>query len=317
MLPTTKDAVLHALHHPLAANDASRFDGLCEALSAAKLHAVAKAVREERAGLTIPAHSLYTQQRVLAGRGEATSPIYVTPKGANGARRCTVSGKMLHCGTGPTPPQTPSAMYTSPWMLKQFTEAPEGSPARPRTASSLATTQAWAAPIDADSNKMLYERQRAAGNGWASVRCDPDVLDVEAEQQQHSAATASPSALDISEPAGQDDEQVTPEAPLPAPARISSSTPKPGTATLPSDGARTARRALSMKDAASFYESASGRGVWPMRDNCYRPSTAGEAVTESRARRLANNRSDIFHSEPDDGRRRWSVGPTVVQKRSQ
>ena len=343
--PTTEAAVLRAIGHPLAADDKSRFDGLCESLSAARLHEVAKLVREERAGLPIPAHALYTQQRVNAGRGEASSPIYVTPKGANGARRCTVSGKFLPVGTGPTPPQTPSAMYTSKWMLKQFTDAPEGSPARPQTASSMATSKAWTPPIDADTNRMLYERHRAAGHGWTAKSAPPaEVLNVEAEQQQQqqrqqeeeeedafeqqlvaeiekqeaAAAAASSSSpqppVDISEEA-----EATP--PPTAEGALSAAPAAKATATSSSSAVMpppTARRALKMRDAASYYEAASERGApWPVRD--VRPSSAqaalaaGATLSESRSRRLEANKSDIFGAS--EGRGHWSVGPTVVVKR--
>ena len=72
---------------PYAKGDVERFEGLVEGLAAANLHHVAKTVRDQRAGMDIPSHNLYAQQGILAGRGDAFSPIYVTPKGAHGARR--------------------------------------------------------------------------------------------------------------------------------------------------------------------------------------------------------------------------------------
>ena len=49
-----------------AYTDSTRFEGLCEGLEAAKMHAIAKTVREQRAGLIVPSHALYTQERLLA-----------------------------------------------------------------------------------------------------------------------------------------------------------------------------------------------------------------------------------------------------------
>ena len=179
-------------------------------MSAAKLHAVANAVRDERAGLIVPAHPLYNQRRLLAGRGEAFSPIYVTPKGDHGARRCTVAGNMNQRPPQTPPATPPSAMYTSPYMMKQFAEMPQNDAAhdRPRTATATAMTKAWQAPLDMHANQMLYARHRAAGHGWrdslqtalsgtrdtaAAPAGAVDYLDVEAEQwQQMSAASNDP-----------------------------------------------------------------------------------------------------------------------------
>ena len=57
-------------------NDSTRFEGLVEGLSAAKLHAVAQAVRESRANLTVPSHALYTSQPEAANdcRSEVAAP---------------------------------------------------------------------------------------------------------------------------------------------------------------------------------------------------------------------------------------------------
>lgn len=172
-------------------------------LEAANLHAVAKAVREERANLIVPSHALYGQSRLLAGRAESFSPIYVTPKSSHGARRCTVAGDIGKRPPQTPPPMTPSAMYSSPYLLRQFVESPNPS-VRPRTAMATATSNAWHPPMDVEANKKLYERHRAAGNGWRSATAlgtatsaavsaeaaetaaapSVDFLDVEAEQAE-------------------------------------------------------------------------------------------------------------------------------------
>ena len=186
---------------PLAAGDEERFTGLVDGLQAANLHAVAKAVREERANLIVPSHALYGQNRLLAGRAESFSPIYVTPKGSHGARRCTVAGELGQRPPQTPPPLTPSAMYSSPYLLRQFVDSSSPS-VRPRTAMATATSNAWHPPMDVEANKKLYERHRAAGNGWRSATApgsassaagttanaapvpSVDFLDVEAEKAE-------------------------------------------------------------------------------------------------------------------------------------
>ena len=196
---------------PYAKGDVERFEGLVEGLAAANLHHVAKTVRDQRAGMDIPSHNLYAQQGILAGRGDAFSPIYITPKGAHGARRCTVAGTM-HKITDHSKPSTPSALYTSPFLLKQFadTKTPE-SPLRPTTAARAATASAWDGPLDTTTNQSLYARIRAQGQGWSlshaasppapglggavHVAAPPaqspvDILDVDAERAQEEAEAA-------------------------------------------------------------------------------------------------------------------------------
>lgn len=58
-------SALPASLRPLV-SDEERFKGLCDGLAAANLHAVAKAVRDERADLIVPSHPLYSQNRLLA-----------------------------------------------------------------------------------------------------------------------------------------------------------------------------------------------------------------------------------------------------------
>ena len=119
-LPPTLQSYVHT-------EDAARFDALCEGMSAANLHATVRAVRDERSKLGVPAHGLYTQNEPLIGaRGNhAFAPIYLTPKGEGNSRRTTVSGPLDKLGTMERP-TTPSAQYTSPFMLKQFADAPPG-----------------------------------------------------------------------------------------------------------------------------------------------------------------------------------------------
>ena len=62
--------------------------------------------------------------RYNQGRSEKFSPIYVTPKDSCGARRCTVSGSLGQRPPQTPPPMTPSAMYSSPYLLKQFSSHP-------------------------------------------------------------------------------------------------------------------------------------------------------------------------------------------------
>lgn len=187
-----------------AYTDSTRFEGLCEGLEAAKMHTIAKTVREQRAGLIVPSHALYTQERLLAGRNDAFSPIYVTPKGEGVSRRMTVAGDMqaMKCSSRES---TPAALYSSQYMIKQMAPAPPDSPARPRTATAAMTAHAWDEPLDnATLNQKLYERHRAAGNGWSifpasgppaaglgggkhiapppAAAAAPEILDVAAEQ---------------------------------------------------------------------------------------------------------------------------------------
>ena len=102
--------------------------------------------------------------RYNQGRSEKFSPIYVTPKDSCGARRCTVSGSLGQRPPQTPPPMTPSAMYSSPYLLKQFSSHP----AQPcgRALRKPPQPPTWHAPLDNEANKQLYERHRAAGHGW-------------------------------------------------------------------------------------------------------------------------------------------------------
>ena len=166
--------------------------------------------------------------RYNQGRSEKFSPIYVTPKDSCGARRCTVSGSLGQRPPQTPPPMTPSAMYSSPYLLKQFSESPSPT-MRPRTAQAAATSNAWHAPLDNEANKQLYERHRAAGHGWrastalgttnmAAARCAAstlgaasttvDYLNVEAEQakQTEDAQASAPPCAEHQLHHGQPDE---------------------------------------------------------------------------------------------------------------
>lgn len=157
--------------------------------------------------LNIPAHQIYSQQRILSSRETPFSPIYLTPKGTAGARRCTVAGSMLKCGSPPqsAPPRTPPAMYSSQYLLKQFAESPEIAALRPQTASKAASTAAWRPPLDTQTNANLYERYRRLGNGWPrAVVSAPEVLDVAAEQ-----AAAAVEAISLQQPAAEEGPEAT------------------------------------------------------------------------------------------------------------
>jgi hypothetical protein len=178
-----------------------RVDSLCAGLSAARLHTVAKAVRDQRSSLAVPSHQLYMQP--LAARTVPFSPIYPTAKGQHGARRCSIDKMQANAANKRS--STPAALYSSPNLLKQFAESPTLS-MRPRTASAAASRRvvenARNGSLDAATNHALYERHRAVGRGWpppASVgTCAPppaEILDVEAEQR----AAPPPAAEDITD----------------------------------------------------------------------------------------------------------------------
>ena len=131
-------------------SDAERFEALTAGLEAASLHHVARHVREQRAELSIPSHAMYTQ-RLLAGRGDAFAPIYVTSPSMNGARRSTLNSVHAMPIATSSVKKSP-ATYSSPNLLRQFAE-PTQAPTRPATASREATAAAWRAPFDARANQ--------------------------------------------------------------------------------------------------------------------------------------------------------------------
>jgi hypothetical protein len=301
-----------------AEGDDESFNGLCDALSKANLHTVARTVRDERADLIIPSHPLYTQQHLLNRRNELRSPIYVTPKGAHGARRCTVGGNLNDRPVSQTPPPTPSAMYSSPYLLKQFA-ASAVEDARPRTATATANANAWRAPLDSQTNRSLYERHRAAGHGWTASMASPapepvDILDVDAERELREQEQA-PAEVEPVSPAGPEleavaqDEATPPhQFPIPMPAY----TYFPDNA-APKAAGPNARRTLLMNDAAQFYESNCAVPPPPSRATHKIAPLDRSRLTESRARRLEANRSDIFGFAVE-GRGHWSVGPRLAER---
>ena len=105
-------------------SDAERFEALTAGLEAASLHHVARHVREQRAELSIPSHAMYTQ-RLLAGRGDAFAPIYVTSPSMNGARRSTLNSVHAMPIATSSVKKSP-ATYSSPNLLRQFAELAAG-----------------------------------------------------------------------------------------------------------------------------------------------------------------------------------------------
>ena len=326
-------------------NDSTRFEGLVEGLSAAKLHAVAQAVRESRANLTVPSHALYTSQRILAGRNDAFSPIYVTPKGSNGARRCTVSGTLVGVGQSHGDrPETPAALYSSKFLLKQFADGPPSSPSRPRTASASANTNAWRGPVDSHANQSLYERHRATGlGGWNAVppqakAAEAEVLDVEAERAD--AQAAEPSyvfgsvlreaaeaeevvELEAAEPPADREEEITPTA---APRSLSAydfsaydhlAINKLSIADEEEAGGRAmrTRRSLQMIDAAAFYETVASAPPPAVQTKAEAELAQVTAATNiARQRALQMQRSDIFGRVAIEGRPDYTIGPNVADR---
>lgn len=336
-------ALLARLQDRVAAADAN-INGLCEGLDAARLHSVARAVREERAGLTIPAHQLYERK---PQHGDF-SPVYLTPKGTAGARRCTVGGKLLTAGhssntpPGSEPPRTPPAMYSSPFLLKQFADASgtAGGSARPRTAAATASAQAWCGPIDSLTNRQLYERHRALSKGWrappASARapapagCDSaevQILDVDAERATEERRGADAAAAEAASVAGAAEvasvaeaAQVSePSAAVDVSEVAHDELTPPSASRIP----RVVRGAVAPKpyrplsstrceDAAAFYKHAAARQLALPSQQSTRPPTA------SRARARTFERSDIFctsreevSSHANHSRGHRDIGPSL------
>ena len=290
-------------------SDAERFDGLCDGLSRAGLTSVARAVREERAGLTIPSHGIYAQ-RILAGRKDAYAPIYPTPPGIHGARRC-ISGKLEarpnSAGADRRPPSA-NATYTSPHLLRHFADPGPEAPRRPATATAHAAASAWRSPLDAHVNAQAYAWHRATGLGLPPPPCSaPEILDVAAEQA--AGATAD------DEPGHNSDDALLPASPLmpgmrACAAEAEETTPPPAMPSMApkpslSASARSTRRALEM--SAQFYSSlrppAAARFQVP-------PPPAVVQGSIARTRALEASRSDIF-GHGIDGRGHWDVGPSV------
>jgi hypothetical protein len=287
-------------------SDAERFEALTAGLEAASLHHVARHVREQRAELSIPSHAMYTQ-RLLAGRGDAFAPIYVTSPSMNGARRSTLNSVHAMPSSATSSVKKSPATYSSPNLLRQFAE-PTQAPTRPATASREATAAAWRAPFDASANQRSYEHHRAAGRGWPvappKAPEGAEMLDVAAEQ---AAAATAAAAADMASSggtyglmppptsppmpnAGQALARSTPEQETTPPA--APALPKPA----PSLGGRSSRRALDMADAAHYYTSRSHAAAL-----LGAPPTPPPPVQMSiaRARARQANQSDIFGHQTD------------------
>lgn len=306
---------------------------LAECLTNARLPHVARALREERASLNIPSHMLYTQQTLLrAGSPRMPkAPLYPTPPNSHGARRCTIAGSLearpLSAPAG-SPPATSNALYSSPYLLRQFAE-PDKPSLRPATAAAAANARAWRSALDTHANSQSYAFHRASGRGWPLAgRGSPggriDILDVQAEQErgvQASRVEATETSVDdatrppLPPPPLQ---AMPPPPPLPTSPQatahregveegVEETTPPVARTAVGSKVAsmegglgRTSRRTLEMSDAARFYASASSQA---QRRAC--PASPGERlavpqpppvvqVSLARARALQANRSDIF-----------------------
>jgi hypothetical protein len=289
---------------------------LTKGLEAASLNNVARAVREERAGIDIPAHVLYSasQQKM---NGENGPPIYSTTSGgtSNMARRYTLS--RLHERPASAASERPrSAQYSSPYLLKQF--APPSAPAAAKAPRTAGTE--WRDPIDASANASSVEYHRTMTHGWREPVAQ-NVLDVEGELalqarltlarensfRAHLEADAADAGSPVAAPPPvglEEEEECTPPAAEP---RGRAATEVAAEKADPSH--RHTRRSLELQglaDAASYYSSASAAQLAQLA-----PHGAKPPPTAARARALDQGRSDIFGHSLDERRGCWVVGPNV------
>ncbi len=202
-VPASADELLLArsLPQPLQpyVSDEKRFEHLTEGLTRASMPHLARAVRDERAGLPIPAAAFYTSQMILKGE----HPVYLTTPlsggTGNSARRYTLDRLRQRPPSSVQNASRPStANYSSPYLLKHFAPgaAPESreGPMRATGPGSAATRPAtaaesarWHKPMDVHANTQVYDMRRSLAKGAdAALPQQPaapsDVLDVDAER---------------------------------------------------------------------------------------------------------------------------------------